>query len=230
MAVVRITESLIGDVQHNIRQLYDPRRREVANFPGESSTDWGDKLWERAFSKYAPHIPHLPRTCFKFDEEFDIRGWRNGIGGVLDHTISLPMSVKRVVFNVGLDQLEDTGLTYNGYHYALNAEDPRWDDFKVEYIAWANAKAVVEAECLKAMQDAGALLRRFATLAPALKEWPALWDLLDANVKEQHRKIVTRAKANKPQVQSVVPDEPMPDLSSVTTMLALNKFNKANEQ
>lgn len=229
MAVVRITESLISDVRRNISQLYDPRRREVANFP-DPEDKWGDILWERGVGEYAKRVEGLPKRWFKRDTNFEFGGWLNGIGGTPDIPLSLAMSKERVVLHFTHEEVEETGLVFNGYRFHLNASDPRWDDFKEVYLAWMARRRQIDDEVLAAQHSAGALLRRFATLAPALKEWPALWDLLDLGVKDQHRKIVTRAKANKSQVQSVVPEEPMPDVTAVTTMLALNKFNKANDQ
>jgi hypothetical protein len=34
----------------------------------------------------------------------------------------------------------------------------------------------------------------YSTLAPALKAWPPLWDLIPEDVKNTHRKIVERTK------------------------------------
>jgi hypothetical protein len=34
----------------------------------------------------------------------------------------------------------------------------------------------------------------YSTLAPALKAWPPLWELIPENVKDTHRKIVERTK------------------------------------
>jgi len=43
-----------------------------------------------------------------------------------------------------------------------------------------------------------AVLDAYSTLAPALKAWPPLWELLDEKTKAKHKEVVTRAKAEKP--------------------------------
>lgn len=43
-----------------------------------------------------------------------------------------------------------------------------------------------------------AVLDAYSTLAPALRAWPPLWELLDEKTKARHKEVVTRAKAEKP--------------------------------
>lgn len=62
------------------------------------------------------------------------------------------------------------------------------------------------------------LLSRHSSLAPALKEWPPLWDLLDEETKERHK----RVKTTKKQVSS--DDDEGLDLSSMTTKLTQAKL------
>lgn len=54
---------------------------------------------------------------------------------------------------------------------------------------------VQEADFTKVVK---AVLDAYSTLAPALRAWPPLWELLDEKTKARHKEVVTRAKAEKP--------------------------------
>jgi hypothetical protein len=70
-----------------------------------------------------------------------------------------------------------------------------------------------------AVQALGVLLYKYSTLAPALKEWPALWDLLEDDVKAKHKEVVERKKKEpKPEVTDT------PDFSSMTAAVIANKL------
>ncbi len=62
------------------------------------------------------------------------------------------------------------------------------------------------------------LLNKHATLSPALREWPALWELLSDDVKEQHKRIVDKTGKEREDVQV--------DLSTATAILAINRINR----
>ena len=58
----------------------------------------------------------------------------------------------------------------------------------------------------------------YSTLAPALKAWPALWDLLDEDTKERHKKIVERKKKDT--------DDIGVDLNSMTAAVTFSKLTR----
>ena len=66
----------------------------------------------------------------------------------------------------------------------------------------------------------GKVIGAYSTLAPALKAWPPLWDLLPDATKERHKEIVERVKK-----EVVVEDV---DLSSMTTIATLAKLTGSN--
>jgi hypothetical protein len=61
------------------------------------------------------------------------------------------------------------------------------------------------------------ILHAHATLAPALKAWPALWDLLPESVKNKHRLVVSKASSEKPDLDGV-------DVASLTATVVMNKL------
>lgn len=76
-------------------------------------------------------------------------------------------------------------------------------------------------EGIRAQQDeftevVRAVLDAHSTLAPALRAWPPLWELLDEKTKARHKEVVTRAKADKPTLDV--------DLSKATSILAMKRM------
>ena len=48
----------------------------------------------------------------------------------------------------------------------------------------------------KFLEGVNKIMDTYSTLAPALKAWQPLWDLLDDNTKERHKKVVERKKSS----------------------------------
>jgi hypothetical protein len=46
------------------------------------------------------------------------------------------------------------------------------------------------------------ILSSFSTLAPALKEWPPLWELVPEHAKNKHKEITEKRKADKPSIDN----------------------------
>ena len=61
-----------------------------------------------------------------------------------------------------------------------------------------------------------AVLDTYSTLAPALRAWPPLWELLDEKTKARHKEVVTRTKADKPTLDV--------DLSKATSIVAMKRL------
>ena len=74
---------------------------------------------------------------------------------------------------------------------------------------------------VKAQQDeftevVKAVLDAHSTLAPALRAWPPLWELLDEKTKARHKEVVTRAKADKPTLDI--------DLGKATSIVVMKRM------
>jgi hypothetical protein len=70
-------------------------------------------------------------------------------------------------------------------------------------------------EFVKGVED---IIKNFSTLAPALKAWPPLWDLIPRDKQEKHKEIVER-KSNKPVALDM-------DTSSLTAAVTMAKLVK----
>lgn len=85
---------------------------------------------------------------------------------------------------------------------SINERDKRVAEVKVQQADFTKV--------VKAVLDA------YSTLAPALKAWPPLWDLLDEKTKAKHKEVTTRAKSDKPVLDV--------DLSAATQLLTMKRL------
>jgi hypothetical protein len=67
-----------------------------------------------------------------------------------------------------------------------------------------------------------AVITSYSTLAPALKAWPPLWDLLGEDVKDKHREVVEREKRDPAAAISG-----SVDLDRLTALASLSKMGGA---
>ena len=83
-----------------------------------------------------------------------------------------------------------------GNAMTLNADDPRWKDIKKQYKKYCLKIHKLEKEQKAFVDGVREVVNAYSTLAPALKAWPALWDLVPEEKKEKHREVVERKKAS----------------------------------
>lgn len=87
-------------------------------------------------------------------------------------------------------------------HTAIIERDKRVAEIKVQQDEFTKVvKAVLDAH---------------STLAPALRAWPPLWELLDEKTKARHKEVVHKAKADKPTLDV--------DLSKATSIVAMKRL------
>ena len=94
-------------------------------------------------------------------------------------------------------------------------EDPVWDDLRTEVVAYTERVSAAKKRQTEFVDMVKTVINTYGTLAPALKAWPPLWDLIPEDVKDTHRKIVERV--TKEVVLNV-------DINKLTAMAAFAKI------
>ena len=95
----------------------------------------------------------------------------------------------------------------------------RFDAVYEKVDAWQEALAKVANDREAAKNEVNKILGSFTTLAPALRAWPALWDLLPSDVQDKHKEIVERTKAEPVKVD-------LSGLEGLTAKLVMANINK----
>ena len=111
-----------------------------------------------------------------------------------------------------------TGFLSNYTNSKFDYTDSRWDWLKPEFKEY-NRK-VFEAINKQAtfVSSVHTLMETYTTLAPALKAWRPLWDLLPDEAKDRHKTVKER--------KVVKAEELDLDLNAMTSAVALSKITK----
>lgn len=209
MATVRITKELTETVLQSARDKFHDRITKAEN-SAPTGTEWGDYIYDKIFGKYLPIIQQLPTEFF--DERSIITTAR--IGGQytnLTFEMSSPMPWPK---NPPADApAEATG--YAASHLTLK-DDLVWGELYADVVAWKTRCAAIRKEAQEFTEGVSKLLSSYSTLAPALKAWPPLWELLPERVQNKHKEITVR---NKP--EKAAPDV---DTTRLTAVMAASKL------
>jgi hypothetical protein len=209
MATVRITKELTETVLQRAKDKFHDRITKAEN-SAPTGTEWGDYIYDKILGKYLPIMQQLPKEFFT--ERFVITTRR--IGGQyanLTFELSSPMPWPN---NIPADAPAET----QGFdrRYVTLKDDLVWGELYAEVVAWIERCAAARKEAQDFAEGVSKLLSSYSTLAPALKAWPPLWELLPEYVQNKHKEITVRNKSEK-----AAPDV---DTTRLTAVMAASKL------
>lgn len=211
MATVRFSEDLIHKIANNARDTFGKRYVEAGKFPD----DIGDRLYNFMFKDYIDKMNALPPEFFDRFTEFTI----NRFGTVtLQHTFKLTNS-RGFPEGYPANSSVKKGWRTNELH-CQTVDDPEFYEFESLFIARADRLRDLDQQRDKFVNGVNEICCKFTTLAPALKAWPPLWDLLPQATKDRHLEITERksAAAKTEELLSEI------DLSSMTANVVASKL------
>jgi hypothetical protein len=222
MAVVRLSDSLIQGVLTNARNVHD---KELVKVRDNIPKDLGMRVYDQAFRDYIASMNALPAVFFDTTDNIRIDGVYYNRGTGKDN-IRIPMQYNltnkvRVPYKyTGVTEFGFVNGPSYGYGVTLDADDRRWTDSGIlqeieEYDAAINAVTAKQTAFVDSVRK---VLNAHTTLAPALKMWPALWDLIPEPYKNKHREVKTREKREDAGVDV--------DLNSLTAAVTLSKITR----
>jgi len=194
MATVRITEKLIDDVVRNVRDKFRPALE--AAIESLDTTGWADRIYETTYQSYLPQINALPSNFFGVRDGISIRFYKEG-RSILSDTIKLKFAVPRPLPHaMPENSYAEFTETWRNYEYKIKDWTP-WPDMWEAIENWSAKIRQVRDDEQTMRNSVNKLLRSHSTLAPCLKKWPALWDLLDDEFKDRHKEVVERKGKDK---------------------------------
>ena len=229
MATVRFSDQLKNDIENNAKAMFrDSIREAEKNYPME----WAKKLYDSLFSAdIQAKMNALPTGFFDTIESLPLTGFKDAPEDVWQ-SANCKMSVWK---NVSLNLQLPSPLRFPpkttwqragdcGYYMDYNRNEIDFLNDKFDWlhepfrkytqgIFEANKKANDFVEGVKQITTS------YTTLAPALKAWQPLWDLLPDEAKERHKKITERPKAKTSEELGV-------DLNSMTAAVTFNKLTR----
>lgn len=187
MATVKFSGDLREQIINTAKQKFAPQiQKATAAHPANAA--WGDIIYDKVMEPWMPLMVQLPRCFFNDKNSITINHIGNQQVG-----LEFPFTSTKL-FPISLPEgaVATKGSSYNN-SFSL-ADIPEFAQLKEEVIAWKRRIAATTAQQKEFAESVSAVVNGYATLAPALKAWPPLWDLLTEQTKEKHKLIVEREK------------------------------------
>lgn len=209
MATVRITKELTDIILRGAKGRFHDRIVKAEN-SAPTGTEWGDYIYGKTFGKYLPIMQQLPIEFFEHRTGFTVQRI-SGEYVNLTFEMSSPMPWPK---NLHADAPAEVRGYSGGY---LNLKDDLvWGELHAEVAAWKTRCDAIRSQSQEFVEGVSKLLSSYSTLAPALKAWPPLWELLPEYTKNKHKEITVR---NKPEKAA-----PNVDTTRLTTVMAASKL------
>lgn len=207
MATVKIGKELRESVEKAAKNIFIKKKDALTQ---EMVNDYQsvENLYNIIMSPYLPIIAQLPKEMVRQTKELTFI--------VKDVRYSTRFANERPWFSkVPKNELMD-GSRYYETDVNLQESAPEWRDVVEHTVTYKARIASLDEQQKTFVEGVRKILDSYSTLAPALKAWPPLWDLLSEDVKEKHKEVVERKKAE--QVELGV------DLSKLTSTVIAHKI------
>jgi hypothetical protein len=217
MATVRFSGELVESIKLKANELFFPAIRAAQDTKDPS---WGDRVYAVMLGEWEERMNALPSDFLTERADITVNEVKVALpelnfGGPGDLPFSRP---KR--WPNQLDILATPGLvpcnTYRGV--AIDGNDPCWGTLPAEFRAYRDRIIAEQEKQQTFLEGVRQVLGAYTTLAPALKAWPPLWDLLPSDTQRRHKEIVERKK-NDNRLEGV-------DLSGLTAAVTLSKLTR----
>ena len=184
MATVRFSQELRDKIKVNAGNLFTADLQKADAVP----EGLGDKIYEIAYASYIPAMNALPNEFFYTLSGISVKK----IGDVV-------YSSPRLSFRNGKRPIAETPLANMLYKSNYSREDwdltgDGWAEVKQELDLRKNRIVEIVRKKNEFVESVNKIINSYETLAPALKAWQPLWDLVPEEYKERHRKVVERTK------------------------------------
>lgn len=188
MATVRFSRELIGAIEKNAKAKMQP----AVDRAKEQRPDnkWGQVIYDTMFSEVLHIINQIPKHWVKQKQSFTIEKVC-GTPCVLEFKFVTPIPWP--------SQFVETELAKQHLYWddKITLKDhPVWHEstFAAEVNTYTDRIRMAQERQTEFVEMVKEVIRKFTTLAPALKAWPPLWELIPDDVKDKHRQVVEREK------------------------------------
>lgn len=213
MATVRFSQELRATIANNARKMFLDKISAVRARPVPS--EWtGDAIYDAIFAPWRTHMDALPGEFFYHYGSITIRTAGDTVvraGFNLSDRRRFPCNIPDSAFVVR------SGYGSTNEFDLKDHPDSPFKSLVDHYKQIQREVDTLDAQTLAFVEGVQKILNAHATLAPALKAWPALWDLLPESVKNKHRLVVNKANSEKPNLDGV-------DVASLTATVVMNKL------
>lgn len=195
MATVRITKDLIAETLVTAERQFKPLV-EKAEASRPDSAKWGMVIYDAIYGKYKDTMAALPSSYINYEEKIYVNVV-NGEGCALYFELggSLPAPAASDVRGI------ETG--YRGFDLGTTTDtQDQWIELAEELRLWRARIKDARQRRSDFVNGVKMVLDNHSTLAPALKEWPLLWNLIPEHYRDRHKEVKERVVAEKTAVDT----------------------------
>lgn len=224
MATVRFSDTLKDTIRNNARAMF---KANIDKAKADVPAHWADKMYQSFFpADVISKFNALPDYAMDSRPHIDFTGFHNAPEDVFQTACHKQDAYKcdgvRLEFSKAMpwpNRLDETvtGFKFNWRTDSADFNDSRWDWLKSEFKEYVRKIFEQESKQEAFIDGVDKIMSTYSTLAPALKAFPALWDLLDEDTKNRHKKIVERKKKEA---------DLDVDLNSMTAAVTLSKLTR----
>jgi hypothetical protein len=186
MATVRFSKELQDEILKNAKLVFDKQMQAARD--ARPSHDWGEKIYDTLFGQHVVALNAVPPYFLNMVEKIKIEQ----VGSQhcsLEFNLLSPKPFP--------NQFPETELAkksgYYGGEIALK-DNLLWGELHADIVRWKQGIKAVEEKRSAFVEQVQKIITAHATLAPALKMWQPLWDLIPESYKDKHREIKERTK------------------------------------
>ena len=226
MATVRISGQLKEDIIDNAKESFTNRIEQVIH-DNPRPESWGQRIYDTEVpSKDKAIALSLPDGWCEKTTQVQMNGFDHvpedrTYDVELTRELTDGFRVENLKWDIPSQPVPVSGThMLKGYHHNVDYRDPRYEWLKSEYATWLKPIKDILVEREKFVDDVRTLLDSAKTLAPLLKKWSGLWQLVPESAKNRHREVYEKPKAD--EIEDKTKDI---DFDSLTTSITFNKLS-----
>ena len=210
MAIVRMSTEFRESIIGNAKAIFEARLRAAE----KAVPQVGDEIAELVYAELTPALKLVDNRFLSFFRDMEL----NKIGDT-SYGIRYSLNTARPKPNDKIVTANGCIITSNFVTSVTVPLDQRFVGIKDQLDNYKANIAAIQKQRDEFVDGVKKIINAHATLAPALKAWPPLWDLVSETYRERHRKVVERSKPD------LVPEVDV-DLTALTATVAVNKILK----
>lgn len=217
MATVRITDDLRRSVYSKLRDIYMTRTNRICIINEADNPEQVAQIYNFFVGDYVERMQALPDDFFVKTSEITFKSSDGCAQFIVKLTKPKPMP-----YAVNHPLLKEQQWSYSKDHIAMLNTTTDYRNTVLEPVYTALFKVQeIQQQRETALRQIDMLLSKYSTLSPALKEFPALWDLLPEATRDKHKEVVEK-KSKRETVSS--PAQDVGDLSGLNAAIIASKL------
>ena len=226
MATVRFSDDLRLSILGNAEKLFDKRIHDARHIGLKWPKIVADD-YVLTVNNLLAGVPQLVRDSFiDYGKAFEIKEF------IRKQEQPVEVAITSGFIKIPLPYVENENVAQQlgfikytrGYdktlRVVLDGDSPKWADLCAKAIARNEGIQNILEEKDKFKANVRVIINSYATLSPALKAWPPLWDLVPQEKQERHKEIVERKRTA---VEDVVSGMNLDQMTATTVASKLRR-------